>query len=143
MLRSISNPEINFIIVKHGTRDNTITISIHEIQPSEDILKKETVDYFLKNPKDIFTKEITITKSDDPKFRYYVCDGNNRLFVLYQLGINELEIVPDYEPRFCIDYDEKNENIANDTFNHGVITWEQLKKRIVPKNKYHEIMTVR
>lgn len=143
MIRLISDPENNFIVVKKGSSNKSMAISIHEIQPTEDFLKNETISYFMANPEKIFDDKIIIHKCDNPRYRYCVRNGNNRLYVLFVLGVFELDILPYESDLMCICGDEKNMEVAEDTINQGILTWEQLGLRIVPEEKYHRIMEER
>lgn len=140
MFNKICNPEMFFKIVQSGTFPDTREVSIHEIQPTEDYLVNEKVDYFLNNRDKLFEKPILITKGIDARIQYHVRDGNHRLFVLFFIGFHLLEIVSDEEPRYNLDREDKtDEGTAIETVSQGIFSWEQLKSRIVSKKEYQKI----
>ncbi len=143
MLKIFSDPERNFIVVKNEIDQGFEVVSIHDIQPTEDILKKESVDYFLANPERIFDEKISITKSDNLKYKYSTVDGNNRLFVLFLLGFDKLKILPDDADHFYVEGDKNNQDMAEDTRNRGVTGWELLKEHLVPEEEYHRMLSER
>lgn len=147
----LKKPGINCLVVPPGigNKEKIKTIEIARIQPSEDLLKKEVVDYFIDNPAEIFSRRrdrIRIAKSSDPRFGFYVLDGNNRLYSYFALGNEYVSIVPDYNYYLCLNPDddpdpELEEAIsAIDTYEMGITKWSDLKSRIIPEAEYDELV---
>jgi hypothetical protein len=144
-------PGINFLVVPPGIgrKEKVQEIEISKIQPSEHLLKKEVVDYFINNPSEIFRRrkhKIRIAVSPDPRFEFYVLDGNNRLYSYFSLGNEYVNIVPDYNYYSYLDegggfYWEIEEAIlAIHTYEIGITKWSNLESKIIPEAEYYRIM---
>jgi len=149
----LRRPDINFLAVAPGIsrRAKIQEIKIAHIQPLEDLLKKEVVDYFMGNPAEIFKKKerIRVVKNSDPRFKFYAADGNNRLYVYFALGHECVSIVPDYNYYFysgeISESDMRREDAfsAVDTYEMGITRWSDLRSRIIPLAEYEKIMNER
>ena len=104
-------------------------VPLSSIQPGEDFLCQESVEYFLKNP-NILSLEIPsilIFSCSDQPFQYYAIDGNSRLFVCYRLGILKIKtalMVPAFEYLYL--------PVAPEVYSQGIRSWRDLERRILP-----------
>lgn len=139
----LKKTDINFLVIPPGVgnKEKVQKIEIARIQPSEDFLGEKVVKYFIANPSDIFSRRrerIRIARSPDPRFEFYVIDGNNRLYSYFALGYKYVNIVPDYNYYLYLAPDddpdpELEEAIAAiDTYDMGVTKWSDLGSRIIP-----------
>jgi len=150
-LVKLKKPGINFLVVPLGigNKEKVQKIEICKIQPSEDFLREEVVKHFINNPADIFSRRrerIRIAVSPDPRFEFYVLDGNNRLYSYFALGNEYVNIVPDYNYySYLNDGDgflwEIEEVIsAMHTYEIGIAKWSDLESKVIPEVEYDKIM---
>lgn len=109
-----------------------MSLQLYEIQPAEDAICKETVEFFLDNPDQLFKKRpsIRIFKCAGQPFNYYAIDGNSRLYVCHKLGIIEIPkrpIVPDKEYLFLPS--------ALGVYEQRIRTWSDLEGRILTRDE--------
>jgi hypothetical protein len=106
-------------------------IKLNEIQPSEEWLTRESVDYYLGRSYDldIFLMDIEVGECEGQPFRYFVRDGNNRLYVGHMSGI--LEIVP----RKIVHVPECYDKFAREVYDKGIRKWDDFENRIISKKE--------
>ncbi|MEK6963261.1 MAG: hypothetical protein AABX70_02450 [Nanoarchaeota archaeon] len=114
-------------------------MKLNKIQPGETYLRRQAVEYFLHHPDRIFNRKhpIQIVRCEGFSFSYATIDGNNRLFVAYLLGLDEVDIpiakVIDIKGSED-DLDEIAHCIAS--YEEGVHSWSDLERRVVSESEY-------
>jgi len=107
-------------------------VNLYDIQPGEDMLNKESVEYFLRNPKKLFRKvpQIHLTKIQGHIYKYHAFDGNNRLFVCYKLGIDEIPVKP---KESIYDSLEFTSRLSREIYDEGIKGWGDFEYRVFPE----------
>jgi len=112
-------------------------LKLSEIQPGEPFLRKSCVEFFRANPGEILKRmpPISIAITGGLPFKYYVREGNNRLFVLYSRGLEFIELGADRVEKIGIEYaDEYGSNLM--CYWRGIRSFGDLKTRIIPDSQY-------
>ena len=105
-------------------------VHLDDVQTSEDMIASETIDYFMRNPDELFRTppQIKIFPCDNQPFKYYSADGNTRLFVCHLRNITDIPIevsAPDPE--------ELSLQYARQCYNEGIRHWRDLRSKVVPE----------
>lgn len=129
-------------------------IRLEDIQPTEPYLKKPTLDYFSKFPERLCNSHppIIILPCEGMPFRYFVQNGNHRLYTLNKLNrTNFLEkngqlIWEGAEGIVRISLGKMKDKIFLDIFEQaiqvrksGIESWNSFKGKIVSNREYYKL----
>ncbi|HEA46713.1 MAG TPA: hypothetical protein ENH99_02935 [Candidatus Pacearchaeota archaeon] len=107
-------------------------VYLYDIQPGEDSLCKDSVEYFLENRDRLFKEKppINIFIIKGHVFKYYAIEGNSRLFVCHKLGITEIPVEPEEENEIESSFWYESARIRY--YSEGIMGWRDLESRILP-----------
>ncbi len=114
-------------------------VYLYNIQPGEDLLRQESLNYFLNNSDRLFKEEpqINLIRIKGNIYDYYVIEGNSRLFVCHMLGLTNIPIEPEKENDLITRiYSEDAKKI----YLEGIRGWEDLERRIFPEKMRERII---
>ena len=138
--------EIFTVINPQQCEYSALTIALSDIQPTESFLIKDWVDDYLKDPDLLFSsaEPIILMKSRDPRFRYFTRSGDHQLYALCRAGVEQVTIAPFNRPLAeLLVYPDNQLNLAKETYDEGIIDFEDFANRLVNEEEYERIMTQR
>lgn len=142
-------PDQVFIVIDPKRQDDepvTFEIPIDEIQPTESFLIKSEVDFYLKNPPQLYlpTAPIIIMKSADYRFKYFTRTGDCQLYTLYFIGADSVTVAPFCQPLIeLIPHPHHQLRLAQESYREGVRELSNFDNRLVNEEEYERIMTMR
>ena len=113
-----------------------MAVHLMKIQPMEEYLDEESVNFFMQNPQRIFKEEekIVVRVCHKRPFDFYAFNGNNRLFMCYKLDIPKVPVVPKFINSAI---EEDDLRLVDKAYRRGIQTWKDLENRIVKDRELH------